>query len=224
MPSSLEGQLVGKRPCALTGGEQRKLRFLYESCARDLVRIAGALLRSVCADEGEDAVQEAFMAFACQAVQGRLRCLDNRRVIEIADAELAGYAAGCRAYLKRVVVHKCWEFCRRVRQRPKTGSPWLATAVVVCDPGEGLRARELAACLEEAVARLSPGLQVAVVLRHFGRCSQEEIAAVLDIPVGTVKSRLHHAYRRLRATIEGHGAEEPSLSAGCGRPRSPAPC
>jgi len=213
-----QGQPAGRTRCALSGQEQRKLRVIYESCARDLARIAAALLRSVGADEGDDAVQEAFMAFACRAVQGELRCLDNRRVAEIPDAEMAGYALGCRAYLKRVVVHKCWEFCRRARQRPKPGSPWLATAVVVCDPAERLRADELAARLEEAVDGLSPKLRVTVVLRHFGCCSQEEIAAVLDIPVGTVKSRLHYAYRRLKAAL----ARQQEETIPGGRVRQPA--
>ena len=44
-----------------------------------------------------------------------------------------------------------------------------------------------------AIRALSPQLREVVVLRYFADKTVEEIAAALDIPVGTVKSRLHNA-------------------------------
>ena len=45
------------------------------------------------------------------------------------------------------------------------------------------------------------GDRAVVVLRHFVPFSYEEIAEVLAIPVGTVRSRLHHAVAHLRETL-----------------------
>ncbi len=45
-----------------------------------------------------------------------------------------------------------------------------------------------------AIRALSPPLREVVVLRYFADKTVEEIAATLDIPVGTVKSRLHNAH------------------------------
>jgi len=53
-----------------------------------------------------------------------------------------------------------------------------------------------------ALARLSPQQRVVVVLRIVEDLSEEQTATMLDIPVGTVKSRLSRALAVLRATLE----------------------
>jgi RNA polymerase sigma-70 factor (ECF subfamily) len=58
--------------------------------------------------------------------------------------------------------------------------------------------REGAARLQEAIDRLPPGHRAVVCLRHIEGLSVQEAAQALDIPEGTVKSRLHHARRQLR--------------------------
>jgi RNA polymerase sigma-70 factor (ECF subfamily) len=55
--------------------------------------------------------------------------------------------------------------------------------------------------LASALALLSPRLRVVVDLSVFEHLSHAEVAARLDVPVGTVKSRLHHAVRRLREAL-----------------------
>lgn len=51
-----------------------------------------------------------------------------------------------------------------------------------------------------AIARLTPASREVLELRLAQELSYEEIARVLGIPVGTVRSRLHHAVQQLRAT------------------------
>jgi len=55
--------------------------------------------------------------------------------------------------------------------------------------------------VREAIAELAPELRETLELRIEQELSYEEIAGVLDVPVGTVRSRLHNAVRRLRAAL-----------------------
>ena len=60
-----------------------------------------------------------------------------------------------------------------------------------------LEARELL----DALGRLRPAWRAVVVLRFYGDMTQDEIADVLDMRVGTVKSTLHRALGQLREEI-----------------------
>jgi RNA polymerase sigma-70 factor (ECF subfamily) len=56
--------------------------------------------------------------------------------------------------------------------------------------------------VNEMVSALPPEQQEVVVLRFVDGFAQAEIAEALGIPLGTVKSRLHHALNRLRETLK----------------------
>lgn len=56
--------------------------------------------------------------------------------------------------------------------------------------------------LEKAVSRLPEKLREVVVLSLEGKMKYAEIAETLDVPVGTIKSRMHAAVSRLRAWME----------------------
>jgi RNA polymerase sigma-70 factor (ECF subfamily) len=67
------------------------------------------------------------------------------------------------------------------------------------DPSAAVEVRDE---LERAFRRLSPDHRAVLVLQfHLGQ-SMEEIAETLGIPIGTVRSRIHHAKRHLRAALE----------------------
>lgn len=66
------------------------------------------------------------------------------------------------------------------------------------DPSLGLHSAEESAFLRQEVAALADTHREVIELRFFAEASLGEIAAALDIPVGTVKSRLHHALEKLR--------------------------
>jgi RNA polymerase sigma-70 factor, ECF subfamily len=59
--------------------------------------------------------------------------------------------------------------------------------------------------LREALARLSPDFRECVALRFFADLSMEDIAQAQQIPVGTVKSRLHAAMDHLRQALHDQG-------------------
>lgn len=56
--------------------------------------------------------------------------------------------------------------------------------------------------------KLSMKLKEVVVLRYYQECSFEEIASILNVPVGTVKSRHHAAIQRLRSLAEESSSKE----------------
>ena len=56
--------------------------------------------------------------------------------------------------------------------------------------------------IQQALAQLSEKLRAVVILRYYQELSYAEIAQILDIPVGTVKSRLNSALRVLRKELE----------------------
>lgn len=58
--------------------------------------------------------------------------------------------------------------------------------------------------LGRALASLQPGQRAALALRYHEGLSLAEVAVALEIPVGTVKTRLHHARLQLKSVLEGH--------------------
>lgn len=61
--------------------------------------------------------------------------------------------------------------------------------------------------VRQAVASLPPGQRAAIALFHLQDMSVAEVAVALDVPAGTVKTRLMHARKKLRAILEGDSDE-----------------
>lgn len=81
------------------------------------------------------------------------------------------------------------------------------TAQEPLDRGAGpdgrLRQRERADQVQAALASLSEEHRMILVLREMDGCDYETIAEMLDLPVGTVRSRLHRARLQLRDQLKG---------------------
>ena len=82
-----------------------------------------------------------------------------------------------------------------------------ATSLDVQSRGESpldeMEARELGTAIEQTIARLRPEYRACIVLRHVEGRSYEEIAATLDLPLGTVKTYIHRARHELRDMLGG---------------------
>ncbi len=65
-----------------------------------------------------------------------------------------------------------------------------------------LAARELGSTIEQAIGKLRPEYRNCIMLRHVEGRSYEEIAATLDLPLGTVKTYIHRARHQLREALE----------------------
>jgi RNA polymerase sigma-70 factor (ECF subfamily) len=68
-------------------------------------------------------------------------------------------------------------------------------------PLEELESRELGTAIERAIAKLRPEYRSCIMLRHVEGRSYEEIAATLDLPLGTVKTYIHRARHQLRDAL-----------------------
>ncbi len=77
-----------------------------------------------------------------------------------------------------------------------------ATALQVGDKAETplaeLEARELGTAIEKAIGQLRPEYRSCIMLRHVEGLAYEEIAQLLDLPLGTVKTYIHRARHELR--------------------------
>lgn len=71
------------------------------------------------------------------------------------------------------------------------------------DPERTLGQRQLRATLAEAMNQLSAEHRVVLDLTYFHELGCREIAEILDRPVGTVKTRMHHARQHLKRVLAG---------------------
>lgn len=82
-----------------------------------------------------------------------------------------------------------------------TGRPPLADPSPA-DPADPLMAAETERLIQEAISSLDDEHRTIVVLRDIQHCDYREIADILDVPPGTVKSRLHRARLLLRDRLK----------------------
>ena len=69
-------------------------------------------------------------------------------------------------------------------------------------PLEELESRELGQAIERAIARLRPEYRACIMLRHVEDRSYEEIAEIVKLPLGTVKTYIHRARHELRVALD----------------------
>jgi RNA polymerase sigma-70 factor (ECF subfamily) len=114
-----------------------------------------------------------------------------------------------RTWIYRIVVNQCRNRQRFWRRRRRERSVRLESLSAAQQPREAdrrgpfeqARLRERAERLQQALARLSFEHRAVLLLRELEALSCEEIAAALDLPEGTVKSRLSRAREALRQEL-----------------------
>jgi len=88
-----------------------------------------------------------------------------------------------------------------------TGEEEAQTRLVVESTGEApdryVEQRELGSQIEQAIGELRPEYRTVVLLRHIEGHSYEEIADIMDLPLGTVKTYLHRARAELKGLLAG---------------------
>jgi len=68
-------------------------------------------------------------------------------------------------------------------------------------PLDAVEAKELGGAIEQAIAQLRPEYRSCILLRHVEGRAYEEIAEILNLPLGTVKTYIHRTRNELRQTL-----------------------
>jgi RNA polymerase sigma-70 factor (ECF subfamily) len=159
-------------------GDREAYADLIRSRGDRLYALAQRILRDV--DRAEDALQEALV-------------IAWRDLTELRDPDRFD------AWLHRLVVRACLAEAMRDRRRIASLRALPIDIPATTDDFLSVGDRDQ---LERGLRRLSPQQRVLLALRHFEDREAVEIAEILGIPVGTVRSRLHHAHRALRAALD----------------------
>jgi RNA polymerase sigma-70 factor (ECF subfamily) len=158
-------------------GDQDAFGLLVHGSLARLDAVARLILRD--ADLARDAVQEALVR--------AWRDLPGLRDPDRFDA-----------WLHRLAVRACLDFARHRRRRVIEVELTPFDDPPVSDTSAALADHDL---LDGALRRLEPEQRAIVVLRYYLELSLQETAAVLGIPTGTVKSRLHRSLAAMRILV-----------------------
>ena len=118
---------------------------------------------------------------------------------------LINYQPGnIEGWLSRITTNAFLDRIRKQRRRPTVSLPQEPDRVLEGAPGADvtLAQETLPDHLQELLGQLAPEYRVPVVLKDVVGFRYEEIAEALDIPMGTVRSRIHHGRAQLRSALE----------------------
>jgi len=164
----------------LLAGDMRAFDALYERYERPLF---GFLRARFDPTEAEDILHEAFITI--------LR--ERRAHLRSGHSEIRSF----RAWLFTVARNAG---LNRARSQKRAAQIEIA-APSAPSAHEELERHERAVILQRAAARLPESLAEIFRLRGEGM-SYEELAQILDVPIGTIKSRVHEMVKRLRDEVE----------------------
>lgn len=166
----------------LLDGQEQVLDTLVERYLQPLYSYAYSILHSQSA--AEDAFQETF-----------LKVYRKRRSFR-RDARF-------RPWVYQICLNVCRDLLRK-QKRQRELPLEEGTVGVDCSPGPQERAEQAdqAASLREALRQLPAKQREVLLLAHYQGLNYEEISQVLNIPRGTVKSRHHHAIKKLAELLK----------------------
>lgn len=107
-----------------------------------------------------------------------------------------------RPWAYRIATREAFRQLKRERRWAEQVRDEEALGAVAAPPPREEFAHELSERLRETVAALSPASRAVVVLYYLHEMSLEETAAVLGVPLGTVKSRLAYGLGALRRQLK----------------------
>ena len=108
-----------------------------------------------------------------------------------------------RNWLYRIAVNATLDVLRRKSEETLEDEAAQMIPDLADGPETTLIEKERVALLQRAMRSLPEAARSVLVLREYGGLSYQEIASVLDVPVGTVMSRLNYARNRLRELLKG---------------------
>jgi RNA polymerase sigma-70 factor (ECF subfamily) len=180
MPPSADDRALVARAASGDEGAFRQLVAAHEQAlARTITAMIGP------GDDADDVGQETFVRF--------FNTLDRFRG-----------EAGVRTYLTRIAMNLCLDVLAKRRRR----LGWISIdgsdddpPIAAPDEQQAAGVEELRATVRRAVDALDPKHRAVVVLRFLEERSTKETAEILEVPEGTVMSRLKRALEKLKVTI-----------------------
>jgi RNA polymerase sigma-70 factor (ECF subfamily) len=184
-PADHRGREHPRLLAAMARGDKAALASLYDELARPLYSLAYRVLNDP--TEAQDVVQDVFLqlwhkagtydtsrgtVFAWAATLTRNRAIDRLRMRQ-----------------------------RRAELLAESAPDLQPAGSTEPDSAASLWLREQAGAVRAALAALAPDQRHAIELAFFGGCTQQEIAARLGEPLGTIKARIRRGLLRLRETL-----------------------
>lgn len=163
-------------------GDRCALEALARRYEGPLLGLAAALLDGR-TDMAADAIQETWL-----------------RVIRFGDRFSAH--SSFKTWLYRIAINQCKTAKSRTRATDRATYGGPATSV----PPDDLDTEDSRLHLREALRRLSPDRRIVILLCHHRAMTHEQAAAILGLPLGTLKTRLRAAMTDLRAHLLGGSA------------------
>ena len=175
--SAVDGEADAILVARCRAGEREAFGILLHRYRDRIINLAYQLLGQ--RDDAEDVAQEAF----AQAFRS-----------------IASYRGEAQFYtwLYRITVNLCLARKRRAKHNDSYDDELPAATPEY----SGAAQIETRLAVEQSLHQLSEPLRVALVLREMQGLSYEEIAAILHVPIGTVRSRLSEARRKFREVWE----------------------
>ncbi len=165
-------------------GDSQAIEKLVHTYQKDVYRLALSILDNP--DDAEDCTQETFLA--------ALRALDSFRE----DASF-------KTWLFRIAINICRSRLRRRKNRRQLQELLQILFHLRGDevhPEKKAVQNETDADLWHSICSLDDKHRIPLVLRYYHDLPISDIAAILDVPAGTVHSRLNHARTQLRLLLK----------------------
>lgn len=181
------GQMEQSGECTLPvlEGDIRDLASALEQHRNVIARYVRNMVRD--SADAEDLIQETFIRAVRQ--QGTLRDQD-----------------ALLSWLYRIATHVCLDHLRqkarmRDRQHEQPAEELPIEDVRAESPLQLVQRNEMSECVQRYVAQLSDNYRAALMLHDVDGASAIEIAQLLDLPLSTVKMRIHRARRNLQSLL-----------------------
>ena len=162
-------------------GDREALSALLEAVQAPLFRYIVSIVRE--RPLAEDILQEVFIR-----IYRKLKWLEEPKMF--------------RAWAYRIATRETFRHLKRERRWSEQVRDETALKMIPSPPPREEFAPELLARLPQLIASLSPASRAVIVLYYLHEMSLDEAAAVLQIPLGTVKSRLSYGLASLRQQLK----------------------
>jgi RNA polymerase sigma-70 factor (ECF subfamily) len=175
---------LGPIMALVSGGDQAAFADFYDATSRTVFGIALRVLRD--AAQAEEVAQEVF--------------LEAWRTAARYDPHQGTAAAWINTIAHRRAVDRVRSVERSVQRDQRHAE--AEGAIPAPDVSEEVVSRDMGNRVRRALARLPEGQRRPLALAYYDGRSQREVAEIMGLPLGTVKTRMRDAMRKLRTYLD----------------------